>query len=162
MVVNRLCDPASKLGVLRLLDTVALPRGFGFDAGLPEHQHLLRAMDVLDDHADAIGERLAFLMRPLIDQELSVVFYDLTTVRVHGEAMVDGDVREFGLSKGATACVIAAVGVHHQRARPVLEERMRIFIAAPNAEVIGHPGLSLEGAPGVGPHVGLLGFAPAR
>lgn len=99
MVFNRLCDPASKLGVLRWLDTVALPRGFGFDAGLPEHQHLLRAMDVIDDHADAIGERLAFLMRPLIDQELSVVFYDLTTVRVHGEAVVDGDVREFGLSK---------------------------------------------------------------
>jgi len=99
MVFNRLCDPASKLGVLRWLDTVALPRGFGFDAGLPGHQHLLRAMDVIDDHADAIGERLAFLMRPLIDQELSVVFYDLTTVRVHGEAVVDGDVREFGRSK---------------------------------------------------------------
>jgi len=99
MVFNRLCDPASKLGVLRWLDTVALPRGFGFDVGLPEHQHLLRAMDVIDDHADAIGKRLAFLMRPLIDQELSVVFYDLTTVRVHGEAVVDGDVREFGLIK---------------------------------------------------------------
>jgi hypothetical protein len=99
MVFNRLCDPGSKLGVLRWLDTVALPRGFGFDAGMPEHQHLLRAMDVIDDHAEAIGERLAFLMRPLIDQELSVVFYDLTTVRVHGEAVVEGDVREFGLSK---------------------------------------------------------------
>lgn len=99
MVFNRLCDPASKLGVLRWLGTVALPRGFGFDAGMPEHHHLLRAMDVIDDHADAIGERLAFLMRPLIDQELSVVFYDLTTVRVHGEVVVDGDVREFGLSK---------------------------------------------------------------
>ena len=99
MVFNRLCDPTSKLGVLRWLDTVALPRGFGFDAGMPEHQHLLRAMDVIDDHADAIGERLAFLMRPLIDQDLSVVFYDLTTVRVHGEAVVEGDVREFGLSK---------------------------------------------------------------
>ena len=99
MVFNRLCDPGSKLGVLRWLDTVALPRGFGFDAGMPEHQHLLRAMDVIDDHADAIGERLAFLIRPLIDQELSVVFYDLTTVRVHGEAVVEGDVREFGLSK---------------------------------------------------------------
>lgn len=99
MVFNRLCDPGSKLGVLRWLDTVALPRGFGFDTGIPEHQHLLRAMDVIDDHADAIGERLAFLMRPLIDQELSVVFYDLTTVRVHGEAVVEGDVREFGLSK---------------------------------------------------------------
>lgn len=99
MVFNRLCDPASKLGVLRWLDTVALPHGFGFEAAMPEHQQLLRAMDVLDDHADAIGERLALLMRPLIDQELSVVFYDLTTVRVHGQAVVDGDVRDFGLSK---------------------------------------------------------------
>ena len=99
MVFNRLCDPASKLGVLRWLDTVALPRGFGFDAGLPEHQHLLRAMDVIDEHAEAINERLALLMRPLIDQELSVVFYDLTTVKVHGEAVVDGDVRDFGKSK---------------------------------------------------------------
>jgi len=99
MVFNRLCDPASKLGVLRWLDTVALPRGFGFDAARPEHQHLLRAMDVLDEHADAINERLALLMRPLIDQELSVVFYDLTTVKVHGEAVVDGDVRRLGKSK---------------------------------------------------------------
>jgi hypothetical protein len=104
MVFNRLCDPSSKLGVLRWLDTVALPRGFGFDDGVPEHQHLLRAMDVIDEHAEAINERLALLMRPLIDQELSVVFYDLTTVKVHGEAVLDDDVREFGKSKdGAVA-----------------------------------------------------------
>jgi len=38
-------------------------------------------------------------MRPLIDQELSVVFYDLTTVRVHGKAVVDEDVRELRLNK---------------------------------------------------------------
>ena len=99
MVFNRLCDPSSKLGVMRWLDTVALPRGFGFEAGPPEHQHLLRAMDVLDEHADEINERLAFLMRPLIDQELSVVFYDLTTIKVHGEAVVEGDVRDYGKSK---------------------------------------------------------------
>ncbi len=99
MVFNRLCEPGSKLGVLRWLDTVALPRGFGFEGGLPEHQHLLRVMDVIDAHADALSDRLALLMRPLIDHELSVVFYDLTTVKVHGEAVVDGDVRDFGLSK---------------------------------------------------------------
>jgi Transposase DDE domain len=99
MVFNRLCDPASKLGVLRWLETVALPKGFGFEAAAPEHHHLLRAMDVLDDHADAIADRLALLMRPLIDQELSVVFYDLTTVRIHGEHQVDQDVRAVGASK---------------------------------------------------------------
>jgi hypothetical protein len=78
MVFNRLCDPSSKLGVLRWMDTVALPRGFGLADGSPDHQHLLRAMDVLDDHSAAIADRLSVLMRPLIDQDLSVVFYDLT------------------------------------------------------------------------------------
>lgn len=99
MVFNRLCDPSSKLGVLRWLQTVALPKGFGFEAALPEHHQLLRAMDVLDEHADAIADRLALLMRPLIDQELSVVFYDLTTVRIHGEHRLDQDVRVVGASK---------------------------------------------------------------
>lgn len=99
MVLNRLCDPGSKLGVLRWLDTVALPSGFGFAEEPPTHQHLLRAMDVLDDHSEAIGERLAGLMRPLIDQDLSVVFYDLTTVLAEGESVVADDVRAFGRGK---------------------------------------------------------------
>ena len=99
MVFNRLCDPGSKLGVLRWLQTVALPQGFGFEGELPQHQQLLRAMDVLDEHAQAIGQRRAMLRRPLIDQELSVVFYDLSTVRVHGESELAEDVRDFGMSK---------------------------------------------------------------
>jgi hypothetical protein len=37
---------------------------------------------VLDEYSDTLGARLATLMRPLIDQDLSVVFYDLTTVGV--------------------------------------------------------------------------------
>jgi hypothetical protein len=41
MVLNRLCDPDSKLGVLRWLETVTLP---GVDIAAVEHQHLLRAM----------------------------------------------------------------------------------------------------------------------
>ena len=42
MVFNRLSDPASKLGVLRWLETVYLP---GVDREKVTHQHLLRAMD---------------------------------------------------------------------------------------------------------------------
>ena len=99
MVFNRLCDPGSKLGVLRWLQTVALPLDCGFADGLPQHQHLLRALDVLDEHSHALGARLATLMRPLIDEDLSVVFYDLTTVEVAGEAVVADDVRAYGLSK---------------------------------------------------------------
>lgn len=95
MVFNRLCDPDSKLGVLRWLETVAIP-------GMPQdvsHDHLLRTMDLLSEHADAIDQSLGHLVRPLIDQDLSVVFYDLTTVRIHGEGEVDEDVRQFGMNK---------------------------------------------------------------
>jgi transposase len=97
MVFNRLCDPGSKLGVLRWLETVALPVGVAKSA--PEHQHLLRAMDVLDEYSDTLGARLATLMRPLIDQDLSVVFYDLTTVAVTGQTELDDDVRAYGMAK---------------------------------------------------------------
>ena len=99
MVFNRLCDPQSKLGVLRWLDTVALPVGFGLDEGAPMHQHLLRAMDVIDEHHEALRDRMALLMRPLIDQDLSLVFYDLTTVQAAGMSEVQGDVRAHGKAK---------------------------------------------------------------
>ena len=59
----------------------------------------MRAMDVLDDHSDALNARLATLMRPLIDEDLSVVFYDLITVEVAGEAVVTDDVRAYGRAK---------------------------------------------------------------
>ena len=96
MVFNRLCDPASKLGVLRWLETVALPAGQDVR---PQHQQLLRAMDVLDKHSAALSNQLATLMRPLIDQDLSVVFYDLTTVGVTGQTDVPEDVRAYGRAK---------------------------------------------------------------
>lgn len=99
MVFNRLCDPQSKLGVLRWLDTVALPVGFGLDESAPMHQHLLRAMDVIDEHHEALRDRMALLMRPLIDQDLSLVFYDLTTVQAAGMSEVQGDVRAHGKAK---------------------------------------------------------------
>lgn len=96
MVFNRLCDPDSKLGVLRWLDTVAMP-------DLPNsgmiHQHLLRSMDALIEHQKEVDCVTASLLRPLIDQDLSIVFYDLTTIRAEGLAAQQGDVRRYGMSK---------------------------------------------------------------
>ena len=96
MVFNRLCDPDSKLGVLRWLETVSMP-------GLPEqgltHQQLLRSMDALVEHQTAVDQVTASLLRPLIDQDLSIVFYDLTTIRTEGLTHPSGDVRQFGMSK---------------------------------------------------------------
>jgi transposase len=96
MVFNRLCDPESKLGVLRWLETVSLP---GVDTGVMTHQHLLRSMDALMTHQDAVDDVVARLLRPLIDQDLSLVFYDLTTIRASGLSEQDDDVRKYGMAK---------------------------------------------------------------
>ena len=96
MVFNRLCDADSKLGTLRWLQTVSMP---GVDPSKITHQHLLRSMDALMDHQGAVDDCVAHLLRPLIDAELSVVFYDLTTIRSEGLSELDGDVRHFGMSK---------------------------------------------------------------
>lgn len=96
MVFNRLCDADSKLGTLRWLQTVSMP---GVDADKLSHQQLLRSMDALMEHQGAVNDTVAHLLRPLIDEDLSVVFYDLTTIRAEGLSEQGGDVRRFGMSK---------------------------------------------------------------
>jgi len=96
MVLNRLCDPDSKLGVLRWLQTVALP---DIEVKALTHQHLLRSMDALMDNQDAVDGVIAGLLRPLVDQDLSVAFYDMTTIRTEGLTTLEGDVRKYGMAK---------------------------------------------------------------
>ena len=96
MVFNRLCDPESKLGVLRWLETVAMP---GMDTATITHQHLLRAMDALEDHQGEVDAVVAGLLRPLIDQDLSVVFYDMTTIRTDGATILRDELRQYGMAK---------------------------------------------------------------
>lgn len=108
MVLNRLCDPESKLGVLRWVQTVTLP---GTMAESIEHQHLLRAMDALVEHQEEVDAILAGLLRPLVDQDLAVVFYDMTTIRAAGLSEQDGDVRRFGMSKEGVVARQVMLGV---------------------------------------------------
>ena len=96
MVFNRLCDAESKLGVLRWLQTVYMP---SVDTAALTHQQLLRSMDALMDHQAAVDEVVAGLLRPLVDQDMSLVFYDLTTIRAAGLSEQPDDVRHFGMSK---------------------------------------------------------------
>lgn len=96
MVFNRLADPESKLGILRWLEGVRLP---GIDADTVTHQRLLRTMDALSDARSAIEKRLEGVLLPLLDTELSLVFYDLTTIRVHGEKEHEPELRRYGRSK---------------------------------------------------------------
>ena len=96
MVFNRLCNPDSKLGVLRWLENVSMP-------ALPpepiEHQHLLRAMDALVAQQSGVDKVISGLLRPLVDQDLAVVFYDMTTIRTEGLSEQVGDLRHYGMSK---------------------------------------------------------------
>lgn len=96
MVINRLCDADSKLGTLRWLKTVSLP-----DTSLESvnHQQLLRTMDALLEHQDVIDRILADAVRPLVSEDLSVVFYDMTTIRAEGLTEATEDLRKFGKSK---------------------------------------------------------------
>jgi len=96
MVFNRLCDADSKLGVLRWLQTVCLP---GIDTQALTHQHLLRSMDALMNHQTAVDALVAGLLKPLVDQDMSLVFYDLTTIRAAGLSELEGDVRQYGMAK---------------------------------------------------------------
>jgi hypothetical protein len=97
MVFNRLCDPESKLGISRWLEGTLVPE-VPFES--VTHQRLLRTMDTLTDCADALEKVTATLLRPLIDQELSIVFYDLTTIRTAGDSQVGcGELRQYGRAK---------------------------------------------------------------
>ena len=96
MVFNRLCEPDSKLGVLRWLETVALP---GTSLASIDHQHLLRAMDALVEHKAEVDDVMASLLRPLVDQDLAMVFYDMTTIRAAGLSEQEGDLRHYGMAK---------------------------------------------------------------
>jgi hypothetical protein len=56
-------------------------------------------MDALIEHQEAVDDVVASLLRPMVDQDLSLVFYDLTTIRAAGLSEQAGDVRQYGMAK---------------------------------------------------------------
>ena len=100
LVLNRLIDPQSKLGVLRWLETVALAPTLS-EGWNPDR--LLRAMDTLMDRREALERAVAGQIGTLLERDLSVVFYDLTTIRISGVGKVSKDVRQYGYSKDSGA-----------------------------------------------------------
>ena len=63
------------------------------------HQQLLRSMDALMDNPEAVDGVIAGLLRPLVDHDLSMAFYDMTTLRAEGLSAMAGDVRKFGMAQ---------------------------------------------------------------
>ncbi len=108
MVFNQLCDPESKLGILRWLEGTRVPE---VSAESVIHQHLLRTMDTLADCADRVDDTLTGLLRPLIDQELAIVFYDLTTIRTESGTEESEDLQHFGHAKEGSTVRQVMLGV---------------------------------------------------
>lgn len=76
-----------------------------------DHQHLLRAMDALVDHKTEVDLVMTSLLRPLVDQDLAMVFYDMTTIRASGLSEQEGDLRHYGMSKEGVVARQVMLGV---------------------------------------------------
>ncbi|NVN92609.1 MAG: IS1634 family transposase [Desulfuromonadales bacterium] len=97
LVVNRICDPCSKLALLEWLDSVRFP---GFEEKRPAYQHLLRAMDRLIGAKEKAEPLVAKLFRPKNKPKGDLVFYDITSIWFDGDrSLVEDDIRRFGYSR---------------------------------------------------------------
>jgi transposase len=93
MVLNRACDPHSKLGVMRWLSTVHIP---GLKSEEVDYQHLLRAMDYLVEAKKPIEKELFNQLLTLFSPKVDLVFYDLTSSYFEGEGP---ELASFGYSR---------------------------------------------------------------
>lgn len=94
LVVNRLCDPCSKLALLDWLESV-----WYADRESPSYHHLLRAMDRLIEIKDTAEPLIA---KQLLagDEESDLVFYDITSTYFEGDrSLVEDDFRRYGYSR---------------------------------------------------------------
>lgn len=108
MVFNRVCDPESKIGLVRWLETVTV---HGVDENKVCHHRLLRRMDVLDERSDSVNDMMSELLMRLIDQNLSVVFYEVITACTYGLTEEVDERRVYGVSKESTINRQVRVGV---------------------------------------------------
>ncbi len=93
MVLNRLIEPTSKLGVNDWKDTVYRPQ---FES-LQLH-HFYRALDFLDENKDVIEEQLYYRHTDLFSGQLDLVFFDTTSTYVEGDVGAF-DLLDYGHSK---------------------------------------------------------------
>ena len=97
LVVNRICDPCSKLALLDWLDSVWLP---GFEDRGPSYHHLLRSMDRLLTVKQKAEPLLARRFLSKKKQEGDLVFYDITSTWFEGDrSLEENDIRRYGYSR---------------------------------------------------------------
>jgi len=110
MVVNRLCDPCSKLALLEWLDGVYFP---GHEESKPPYHHLLRAMDRLIAVKEKAELLIAKHFLSLHGGPVDLVFYDITSTYFEGDkSLLEDDIRKFGYSRdGKLDCRQIVIGV---------------------------------------------------
>lgn len=93
LVVNRICDPCSKLALLDWLESVS------YEDLSPSYHNLLRAMDRLIGIKESAEPLIA--KKLLAGTEgLDLVFYDITSTYFEGErSLVEDDFRRYGYSR---------------------------------------------------------------
>lgn len=97
LVVNRICDPCSKLALLEWLESVRFP---GFEKERPAYQHLLRAMDRLILVKEKAEPFIAGLLHDRSKPEGDLVFYDITSTWFDGDrSLTEDDIRRYGYSR---------------------------------------------------------------
>ena len=97
MVVNRVCDPCSKLALLEWLDGVHFP---GYEEDRPSYHHLLRAMDRLLAIKEQVEPAIAEKFLSLFDRQVDLVFYDITSTYFEGDRSIgENDIRRYGYSR---------------------------------------------------------------
>ncbi|MCG2740783.1 MAG: IS1634 family transposase, partial [Syntrophaceae bacterium] len=110
MVVNRLCDPCSKLALLEWLDGVYFP---GYEESKPPYHHLLRAMDRLIAVKEKAELLIAKRFLSLHEGPVDLVFYDITSTYFEGDkSVLEDDIRKFGYNRdGKLDCRQIVIGI---------------------------------------------------
>lgn len=100
LVINRLCDPKSKLGIEEWLKGTHFP---GLEANDFVYHHALRAMDWLLDRKPVLERQIADTFLGLFDIKVRVLFYDVTSSYFTSSRSIDPDnpeeIRDYGYSR---------------------------------------------------------------
>jgi hypothetical protein len=100
LVCHRALAPASKLACSRWAGSAAWIPGLERGGAELDVQHLYRAMDFLHGAMPALQEHLYFQVTDLLSADVSVLFYDTTSVSFQVEdADPEGGLRRHGYSK---------------------------------------------------------------
>ncbi len=100
LVINRLCDPKSKLGIREWLKGTYFP---GMSHKEFIYHHALRAMDWLISKKDALEQQIANRLLSLFDDKVQILFYDITSSYFTSERSINADdpeeIRAHGYSR---------------------------------------------------------------